>query len=239
MRFTASLPLLALPLLVVGCRPKPAAPKVAAPLPPGMPLKGKVIERIDAAPYSYLRLDTGAGEAWAAVPQTSAGKDAEVTVVGAMAMQNFDSKSLNRRFALVYFGTLQDPVGSSTPTIQHALAAQGPSDVQVPHTAKAPGAEGRTVEELFAQRDSLKDKPVAVQGQVVKVNLGIMGKNWLHLRDGSGQGPTADLTVTTAAKAEVGDVVIARGVLRLDRDFGAGYKYNVVLEDAKLTPGKR
>lgn len=237
--------LLGLPWVATGCKPKPAAPKAdATPTPEGQ-LKGRIAERIEADPYTYLRLETGGGEAWAAVPKTSAPLGTEVTVVGAMAMRNFESTSLRRVFPLVYFGTLQSGAAPAPgleagqeSQLQHAMAAQGPTDVKVAAVPRASGPDGRTVAEIHSQRAALKDRPVAVQGQVVKVNPGILGKNWLHLRDGSGQGPTADLTVTTAGTAAVGDVVTARGTLRLDKDFGAGYRYSVVLEDAALTARK-
>ncbi|HJV88949.1 MAG TPA: hypothetical protein VJ623_01480 [Holophagaceae bacterium] len=224
-------------LAAIGCRPKggaPTVPPAAAPDARGM-LVGRVAERIDAPPYSYLRLSIGKAEAWAAVPQTPTPVGAEVTVVGAAPMANFESKTLHRRFPVVYFGTLQAPAGVVEQRgVQHALAAQGPSDVVVPRLPKAAGPEARTVAEVHAQRASLQDHPVVLQGQVVKVNMGIMGRNWLHVRDGSGEGATADLTITTQEKTDVGEVVILRGTVRLDRDFGAGYRYPVIVEDAKL-----
>jgi hypothetical protein len=70
----------------------------------------------------------------------------------------------------------------------------------------------------------------------VKFNGGIMGRNWVHLRDGSGTaGKDNDVTVTTADEVAVGDVVVAKGVVRVDKDFGAGYAYPVIVEDAKLS----
>ena len=82
----------------------------------------------------------------------------------------------------------------------------------------------------------MKDKPVSVRGKVVKYNEEIMGKNWLHLRDGSGAeaDKTNDLLVTTKSAARPGDVVTVNGVVRLDKDFGSGYSYKVMLEDATL-----
>jgi hypothetical protein len=69
----------------------------------------------------------------------------------------------------------------------------------------------------------------------VKYNEQIMGRNWLHIRDGSGTaGKDNDLTVTTADKAAVGDVVVVKGKVQVDKDFGAGYSYPVIVEDAKL-----
>lgn len=107
------------------------------------------------------------------------------------------------------------------------------ANVKVP---KASGANARTLAEILTKSGELKDKPVSVRGKVVKYNEEIMGKNWLHLRDGSGAeaDKTNDLLVTTKSAARAGDVVIASGVVRLDKDFGAGYSYKVMLEDATL-----
>ena len=76
-----------------------------------------------------------------------------------------------------------------------------------------------------------------MRGKVVKYNAMIMGKNWLHLRDGSGSDDKSnnDLTVTTATPAKLGDTVLVTGNVSTNRDFGAGYKYTVILEDAKVT----
>lgn len=237
MRLTPLILLLSLGL--GGCRTKPGVAQ--APPPEAVPdaegtLKGQVAERIDAPPYSYLRIRAGKGEAWAAVPQTPTPVGAEVVVVRAAPMANFESKTLHRTFSRVYFGTLQAFGGlPESRGLQHALAAQGPSDVVVTKVDRAPGADARTVAELHAQAAALKDRAVTLQGQVVKVNNDIMGRNWLHLRDGSGAGPTADLTFTTRDKAEVGEVVLVRGTVRLDKDFGAGYRYPVIVEDARLS----
>jgi hypothetical protein len=103
-------------------------------------------------------------------------------------------------------------------------------------TAKAEGPEARTVAELWAQKGDLKDKTVAVRGKVVKVTTGVMGKNWLHLRDGSGaEGKDNDITVTSTDVASINDEVTIRGTVHLDRDLGSGYNYPVIVEDAKVT----
>ena len=64
-----------------------------------------------------------------------------------------------------------------------------------------------------------------------------MGKNWLHIRDGSGSADKSDndLTVTTSTPAKLGDTVLVTGLVSLNKDFGAGYKYTVILDDAKVT----
>jgi hypothetical protein len=120
---------------------------------------------------------------------------------------------------------------------QHAAAAGGPEVTEKISVAKAEGSEGRTVAELFAQRTALNGKTVAIRGKVVKFNSGIMGKNWIHLRDGSGtpEGKDHDVTVTTNDTVAKGDVVVVKGTVAIDRDFGSGYTYALVVEGAKVT----
>jgi DNA/RNA endonuclease YhcR with UshA esterase domain len=92
------------------------------------------------------------------------------------------------------------------------------------------------VAEIITKAKELKDKPVKVSGKVVKYNPEVMGKNWVHLRDGSGAATdnSNDVLVTTAAQVKVGDVVTVTGVVRTDKDFGSGYAYKVLIEDAKV-----
>ena len=112
-------------------------------------------------------------------------------------------------------------------------AAAKPAAKPVGKIAKFEG--GQTVAEVFTRKAELSGKEVAVRGQIVKVSSGVMGKNWLHLQDGSGAAGSNDLTVTTAATAKVGDVVVVKGKLSTDKDFGYGYKYDAIVEDANVT----
>ena len=94
--------------------------------------------------------------------------------------------------------------------------------------------DGKTVQEVYQEKDKLNGKRVTMRGKVVKFNEAIMGKNWLHLRDGTGKEPANDLTVTTQAKAKVGDTVLLDGTVTLDKNLGAGYNYDAIIEDAKV-----
>ena len=126
------------------------------------------------------------------------------------------------------------PATSAAPTMpaDHPAAKPG-EEVDLSGIAKAEG--GKTVAEVFAEKASLAGKPVTVRGKVVKVNGGIMGKNWLHVRDGSGAEGTNDLTVTTSGELpELGTIVVVTGPVTLDKDFGMGYQYAVILEDADV-----
>jgi hypothetical protein len=58
-----------------------------------------------------------------------------------------------------------------------------------------------------------------------------MNRNWIHLQDGSRN--AFDFVVTTAQPLPVGHTVTLEGVLSVDRDFGAGYKYDVILENGQ------
>lgn len=223
--------------------PVAMAPGHTAPASPdggGQTVTGTVLETMDSGGYTYIRLKTASGETWAAVNEAKVEKGSEVTVAGSMTMVDFESPTLHRKFDSILFGSLAAPGGSAVPpavAAQHASAAAGPADVGEIKVPKAEGPEGRTVAALHAERASLTGKPVSVRGKVVKFLPGIMGKNWVHLRDGSGsrEKKDDDLTVTTSETVEVGAVVLAKGTVGVDRDFGSGYKYPVILEEATLS----
>lgn len=103
---------------------------------------------------------------------------------------------------------------------------------------KAPGENSFTVGEIFEKAAGLDKKTVRVRGQVEKFNPQIMGKNWIHIQDGSGDPMknTHDLVVTSDDTAEVGSVITIEGVVAAKKDFGAGYSYEVIIEQAKLIP---
>ena len=127
------------------------------------------------------------------------------------------------------------PAAPAESTQLHPMPTGAPAaDVDLASIAKADG--GKTVAEVYAEKDGLADATVVVRGKVVKVNAGIMDRNWLHVRDGSGEEGTNDLTVTTLADLpEVGATVLVSGKLAVNKDFGMGYQYPVILEDAEVT----
>lgn len=94
---------------------------------------------------------------------------------------------------------------------------------------------GASIAAVYEAKDDFEGREVLVRGKVVKFTPGVMGKNWLHIRDGTGDEGTNDLTVTTDATVEIGDVVTVRGTVALDKDFGFGYKYVVLVQDADVT----
>ncbi|HEY0858110.1 MAG TPA: nucleotide-binding protein [Albitalea sp.] len=196
-------------------------------------ISGEVMQTQNVDSYTYVRLKTAEGEIWAAVEKAPLKNGERITIGNASMLQNFQSKSLNKTFDRIVFGQLANPRaaapvgGKSTPA-----AAAGPA-IQV-DKAKSPDA--KTVAEVVKGRTSLKDKGVTVRAKVVKVNRGIMGKNWLHLQDGSGSAAdgTNDVIVTTKDMAALGDVVTVKGTVRTDVKLGSGYDYAVLIEEASV-----
>ena len=205
----------------------------AADAPSGGILHGKVVAVKDAGAYTYLEIENAGSATWAAMYAAPVHVGQTVTLEHTMVMHDFTSKALGRTFASIVFGVLAQP-GEATAT---APSQSTPSMPSTP-VARATGANAMTVGEIVARRASLSGKAVTVRGRVVKYNPDIMGRNWVHLRDGSGSASDAsdDLLVTTADTTKVGDVVTAQGVVRINQDFGAGYAYRVMLEHAKLHP---
>jgi hypothetical protein len=207
---------------------------LASPKPQATPLQGEVLETRNVDSYTYLRLKTKEGEIWAAVPKTTVKQGAKVTIGNQMTMENFESKSLKKKFDKIVFGVVVDE--SAMPAAQSGVAPAAVVGASVVKVAKATGPDAKNVAEVVQGKAALKDKAVLVRGQVVKVNAGILGKNWLHLQDGSGSAAdgTNDILVTTKDVVAVGDIVTAKGTVRTDVNLGSGYAYAVVIEDAAV-----
>jgi hypothetical protein len=125
---------------------------------------------------------------------------------------------------------------AAPPPPPHGGAMSAGADVGDVKVPKATGPDARTIAELFAQRQALKDKSVTIRGKVVKYNPGIMGKNWIHLRDGTGTaGKDNDVTVTSQDAAQLGEVVVVQGKVGVDQDIGMGTPYPVLVQDAKVS----
>ena len=202
-------------------------------------VKGEVLEIRDVDSYTYLRMKTAKGEVWSAVLTAPVKKGEVVTIENAVQMDNFQSNTLKKTFPVIYFGSLVGapehvaPKMGATPS--PLAKAELVADVKVP---KATGAQAYTVAEIIGKGAALKDKNVVLRARVVKFNPAIMGKNWLHVRDGSGSEADGsnDLLVTSADTAKVGDTVLVSGTVRNDKDFGGGYAFKVLVEGATLKP---
>lgn len=233
--------------VVAGCKndvkksEAPVAPQVVSPEPAAAPkaqsgITGKVAETMEASGYTYVLVDKGTEKVWVAGPKTVVKVGDEVYVPEGSPMANFESKTLKRTFDQIIFSSAimvggAGKAASAEMPADHTKAAT-PASVDLKGITKAQG--GKSVSEVFAERKALNGKKVMVRGKVVKYMSGIMGKNWLHVKDGTGTSGTDDLVVTTSVAAKVGDKVLVNGMVASDKDFGSGYRYDVIVEDADV-----
>ncbi len=226
---------------------------------------GTILETMNASGYTYMLIDSGKEKNWVAIPTTTVVNGATVNYYEGMEMKNFTSKTLDRTFESVIFSpgladekaeTVQQLAADTTKdSFSEAVKAEKMSPVATMPMEKSPGsagaivpleeisiekatgANGYTVGEIFARGKELAGQKVQVQGQVVKFNPLIMGKNWIHLQDGTGNpmNNSHDLVVTSTETVAVNDIVTIEGTLAADKDFGAGYRYEVIIEDAAIT----
>jgi hypothetical protein len=216
---------------------------LATPVPPGM-VRGTVLETMNSGGYTYAFMDTGQDQRWVAALETPVTVGDVVQTDEGMAMSGFTSKTLNRTFNVVYFvGTLQNLSGGSPPPAQASgEMPQGHPDIGGGAATTAVVAieayeEGKDIAYVYANKDGLAGQPVTLRGKVVKYNPGILGWNFIHIQDGSGDAAAGsnDLIVTTKADTAVGETIVLSGTIALDKDFGAGYSYPVLLEDATIS----
>lgn len=235
-----------------------AAPPAAA------PVKGKVLEAMDASGYTYLNVETDAGTKWIAVNQTPVEVGEEITFMDGMVMQNFFSKALDRTFPEIVFSSglvgkgatppAMPPAETGPASFSQALTSEagdaaatatgmitGSQKAVVPladvKVEKAPGDNSYTVEEIFSKAEELNGQTITVRGKVMKVSPRIMGRNWVHLQDGTGspETNTHDLVVTTSQEPSADwDIITMEGVLAANKDFGSGYSYAVIIEEASV-----
>jgi hypothetical protein len=191
------------------------------------PHGGAVLEVLSAGGYSYLLLATSEGEKWAAVPAAELSVGDTAHIEGAMRMTDFESPSLGRTFESILFGTL-----ASEPAA--APIAEAPA---TPAPAAGQDLGVRTVVQIHEEQASIEGGSVTVSGTVTRSTPAILGKNWIHLDDGTGSSElgTHDLTVTTLETVEVGEVVTVTGTVARNVDLGMGYHFAVLVEDAAVS----
>ena len=194
-----------------------------------------VNEVLQAGGYTYLKVIEKRKETWLAVPGMKAMKGDKLSYSGGMEMTDFVSKELNRTFPSVLF--LEGVNMGSTAGESNPMASrQSPGAIKTEkiNISIAPVEGCITIAKLLEDKATYSDKIVKVTGKVTKFNPAIMGKNWIHLQDGTDYKGEFDLTITTDAQFNVGDTVIFEGKITLRKDFGYGYYYDVIMEDGKL-----
>ncbi len=193
-----------------------------------------VKEVIQTTSYTYLKLDEDGDEYWGAIPRSEEIKKGNTYYFDSfMEMKDFPSKELDKTFDNIYFiqEVRPEPFAAGQPT-EEKMGSPKAGDQEIEPMEAVEG--GITLSVLFSDVSKYKGETVKVRGIVVKYTEAVMGKNWVHIQDGTFSGDHFDLTITTAGVCEIGDLVSFEGTIVLDKDFGYGYAYDVLMEDAQL-----
>jgi len=212
-------------------------PGVAARGPAADTASATILETMDSGGYTYAKIDRGGEQVWAAGPETKLAVGAQLGALDGTVMTDFRSNTLNRTFDRILFVSRWPVTGASPAPTPTTPSPTTPAPI-TPAEKIAPATGGKTIAQVFDGKAALTGKSVVVRGKVTKFNAGILGRNWIHLQDGTGTDGTNDLTFTTAptaAAVAVGDVIVVRGTVAIDKDFGGGYSYPVIVEDAAIT----
>ena len=193
-------------------------------------------EILQSERYTYLNVTESGKNFWIATAKTEAAKGQTYLYRGGLMKTNFESVEFKRTFDTIYL------VSNIISASQHP-GGQIVSGQSLPSTGAATSSPSQLPEvkdavklsDLMSHKDKYDGKVITVTGECVKVNNGIMGRNWVHIQDGSKEnGKSIDLTVTTLQNITVGSQVALKGKIVLNKDFGAGYRYDVIMEDAGM-----
>ncbi|GAB1419120.1 hypothetical protein MASR2M12_18850 [Bacteroidales bacterium] len=197
-------------------------------------------EVLQTSSYTYIHANEKGRQYWIAVTSTPAEKGKTYYFSQWMEMTDFHSKELDRDFDQILFvgdlATFPVPAKSAITTQPVPQQAKTPNTKQDVHIEAVEG--GVRLQELFGDPDKFSGKKVKITGQVTKFNSGIMGKNWVHIQDGTSLGEFFDLTITTDEMLSVGDVAVFEGIITLNKDLGSGYFFSVLMEDARVSSQK-
>jgi len=230
--------------ILLGCS-KAEQKKAEKPSPKGTH-KVTVLEFQNVPSYTYMKVSENDKEYWIAAPTTKVEKGEVLFFKQAMEMKNFESTTLKKTFKSILF--VQDisktliPEKSSAQTGKQitpiAAHSNNKGAAKVP-TAKIKKSKAElTIAKLYKTKDKLNGKKVKFKGKVVKFSPNIMGKNWAHLEDGTKMGSNIDITVTLIGIVSVGQIVTVEGKVKTNVDYGYGYSYPVMIQDAKVIKKK-
>jgi hypothetical protein len=187
--------------------------------------------------YTYVRVSVDNRDYWIAINKSEVETGKTYYWSEGVAMKDFPSKELDRTFPSIFL--VQDFTDHPI-TLDYLNTT--PSEASSQDTFEKTGISitppegGSTIAELYSHKDLFNGKKVKVRGEVVKFAGEIMGRNWVHIQDGTRNEDQFDLTITTEDVVRVGEIVVFEGTIALNRDFGAGYFYEIIIEDARLMP---
>jgi hypothetical protein len=201
------------------------------------PLSGKVLKTMNGNGYTYVYLKKkDRKKIWVAFPLAQVTVGSTIDLVPGEVIRNFESRALKRTFNRIIFSLGRiAPQGVRTGTFPEVN--KNPTTAKEAMTiARAEGSNAHTVAELFAHKDILNGRKVVIRGKIVKVVPRIMKMNWLHIQDGTGSARRKDheIVVKTRALPAKGETVTVVGTLLKDMDYGSGYHYDALIDNAEI-----
>jgi len=198
-----------------------------------------VNEVLPTSRYVYLHVNEGEKQFWVATRKQDVKKGKTYFYKGGLLKTNFESKEYNRVFETVYLvsNLVEENHSKNTGILDENVSksAQGTSDkVIIPtHTEDIIEHKGSIkIAELVKNPKKYDGKTIQISGKCVKINPGIMGRNWIHLKDGTKD--DFDLVITSNTFVQEGSVITLKALVSLNKDFGAGYKYDLILENGTV-----
>jgi len=195
-----------------------------------------VKEVLQANNYTYVKATENERDIWMAILKNDIEVGKKYYYDEAMEMKDFASKDLDRTFESIYFlqGLYENPSDFTKTGVQAPNDAmhgsKSPAEKQDINIQKEDGV--KSIAFVYKNKEDLKSKKVIVKGVVTKYNPNIMNKNWVHIQDGTGDEKTFDLTITTQDEVKLGSIAKFEGTVVTDQDFGHGYQYDLLLQDA-------
>ncbi len=195
--------------------------------------KVKVDEVLQTKKYTYLRVTEGSSNYWIAISKADVAVGESCMYTGGLKMHSFKSTELDRIFEeLLLVSNISRAGDSGSKSLFESIAQEEPSETPTASQKIMPVKGAVKIAELLANPKKYEGKEIIVTGRCTKINHQIMSRNWVHIEDGSGK--NKELTITTQDVLKPGEFGVFEGTVSLDKDFGAGYRYELILENAKL-----
>lgn len=196
--------------------------------------KFEVIEVVQTNQYTYLQVLEGSEIRWVAVTRQDIAKGETFYYDSALPMNNFHSKELDRTFDVIFFVnsiSKSAPGGAIMPGSISGHSGNTGAEIHTDiHIEKKEGE--LTIARIFENPEEYSGKEIEIRGVVVKINEGIMGTNWIHIQDGTTGNGKFDLTITCDDIPQLNKEATFKGIITLNKDFGSGYFYDVIMEHA-------
>lgn len=220
-------------LVITGTQAWPYGNSTPSAKPEAIAHTATVEETMNSGGYTYVRVKENDKSFWIAAPQLELKKGETISFYEQMMMEQFTSRTLKRTFDRILFVSAIAK-GDTLPKIAVPVPnTQAPMTDDPPMRELGVAAGRFTVADVHTKARELAGKTIEVKGRIVKISNNIMARNWVHIQDGSGEGPTSKIVFRTIQKGvAVGDEVVAKGILELDKNFGYSYVYPVIVEDS-------